>query len=194
MLFLLYWLDAEAGRYVGVVQGGSCCVVRDQHRFADRVSQCAFELWSRCGIRPAYLLFPLSGAAFHVDWLPKDMQKVVMLMQWFQGTEILREGCSATSCRHTTTSIHGDLLSRSVLGRVPCSAKPVVGWILMLSVERVSKVYSTRAGRHKVLQDVSFSVGTGGHLGILGRNGAGIHLIRLISGANAQHPEPSTAA
>jgi capsular polysaccharide transport system ATP-binding protein len=54
----------------------------------------------------------------------------------------------------------------------------------MLSVEHVSKVYSTRHGRHKVLRDVNFQVERGKHLGILGRNGAGKStLIRLLAGA-----------
>jgi capsular polysaccharide transport system ATP-binding protein len=54
----------------------------------------------------------------------------------------------------------------------------------MLSVEHISKAYSTRRGRHKVLHDVSFQLERGRHLGILGRNGAGKStLIRLIAGA-----------
>lgn len=54
----------------------------------------------------------------------------------------------------------------------------------MLSIEHVSKIYSTRHGRHKVFQDVSFQLSRGQHLGILGRNGAGKStLIRLIAGA-----------
>jgi capsular polysaccharide transport system ATP-binding protein len=54
----------------------------------------------------------------------------------------------------------------------------------MLSVERVSKVYATRRGPHKVLKDVSFCLERGQHLGILGRNGAGKStLIRLLAGA-----------
>ena len=54
----------------------------------------------------------------------------------------------------------------------------------MLSVENVSKVYTTRHGTRKILQNVSFSLAHGGNLGILGRNGAGKStLIRLISGA-----------
>jgi ABC-type polysaccharide/polyol phosphate export permease len=40
----------------------------------------------------AYLLFPLSGAAFMVEWLPPNMQRVVMLLPMVHGTEILREG------------------------------------------------------------------------------------------------------
>jgi capsular polysaccharide transport system ATP-binding protein len=54
----------------------------------------------------------------------------------------------------------------------------------MLSIEHVSKAYSTRRGRHKVLTDVTFSLARGRNIGILGRNGAGKStLIRLISGA-----------
>jgi capsular polysaccharide transport system ATP-binding protein len=54
----------------------------------------------------------------------------------------------------------------------------------MLSVEHVSKFYSTRHGRHRVLDDVSFTLERGRNLGILGRNGAGKStMIRLISGA-----------
>jgi capsular polysaccharide transport system permease protein len=40
----------------------------------------------------AYLLFPLSGAAFMVDWLPLGMQKVVLFLPMVHGTEMLREG------------------------------------------------------------------------------------------------------
>src|SRR5258708_31472591 len=54
----------------------------------------------------------------------------------------------------------------------------------MLSVEHVSKVYSTRLGPRLVLNDVSFRLKRGQHLGILGRNGAGKStLIRLLSWA-----------
>jgi ABC-type polysaccharide/polyol phosphate export permease len=40
----------------------------------------------------AYLLFPLSGAAFMVDWMPQSLQKYVLILPMVQGTEILREG------------------------------------------------------------------------------------------------------
>jgi capsular polysaccharide transport system ATP-binding protein len=54
----------------------------------------------------------------------------------------------------------------------------------MLSVEHVYKSYATRRGRHKVLEDVNFTLERGRNLGILGRNGAGKStMIRLISGA-----------
>lgn len=40
----------------------------------------------------SYLLFPLSGAAFMVDWLPTAAQKFVLLLPMVHGVEILREG------------------------------------------------------------------------------------------------------
>jgi capsular polysaccharide transport system permease protein len=39
-----------------------------------------------------YLLFPLSGAAFMVDWLPKKFQDSVLIIPMVHGVEILREG------------------------------------------------------------------------------------------------------
>jgi len=56
----------------------------------------------------------------------------------------------------------------------------------MLSVEHISKVYETRRGPYKVLDDISFSLARGRNIGILGRNGAGKStMIRLISGAES---------
>jgi ABC-type polysaccharide/polyol phosphate export permease len=40
----------------------------------------------------SYLIFPLSGAAFMVDWIPPAMQKVVLLVPMVHGVEMLREG------------------------------------------------------------------------------------------------------
>lgn len=40
----------------------------------------------------AYLLFPLSGALFMVDWLPAKFQKVVLILPMVHGTEMLRSG------------------------------------------------------------------------------------------------------
>lgn len=40
----------------------------------------------------AYLLFPLSGAAFMVDWMPQRLQRFVLILPMVHGTEILREG------------------------------------------------------------------------------------------------------
>ena len=54
----------------------------------------------------------------------------------------------------------------------------------MLVIDHVTKIYSTRFGPRRVLDDVCLRVPPGRHIGIIGRNGAGKStLIRLISGA-----------
>jgi len=50
------------------------------------------ELVERLWHPAAYLLFPLSGAAFMVDWMPHNLQRFVLLLPMVHGTEVLREG------------------------------------------------------------------------------------------------------
>jgi capsular polysaccharide transport system permease protein len=50
------------------------------------------ELVERLWHPAAYLLFPLSGAAFMVDWLPAAAQPVVLMLPMVHGVELLREG------------------------------------------------------------------------------------------------------
>jgi capsular polysaccharide transport system permease protein len=50
------------------------------------------EIVERLWQPAAYLLFPLSGAAFMVDWLPVGMQRFVLLLPMVHGTEMLRQG------------------------------------------------------------------------------------------------------
>ena len=40
----------------------------------------------------AYLLFPMSGAAFMVEWLPKRLQDAVLYLPMVHGVELLRRG------------------------------------------------------------------------------------------------------
>jgi capsular polysaccharide transport system permease protein len=40
----------------------------------------------------SYVLFPLSGAGFMVEWMPPRAQQFVLLLPMVHGTEILREG------------------------------------------------------------------------------------------------------
>jgi len=40
----------------------------------------------------AYLLFPMSGAAFMVEWLPPKLQAAVLLLPMVHGIELLRHG------------------------------------------------------------------------------------------------------
>jgi capsular polysaccharide transport system permease protein len=39
-----------------------------------------------------YLIFPLSGAAFMVDWLPKNVQDLLLWVPMVHGTEMIRHG------------------------------------------------------------------------------------------------------
>jgi ABC-type polysaccharide/polyol phosphate export permease len=50
------------------------------------------ELVDRLWHPTAYLLFPLSGAGFMVDWLPQAAQQAVLLLPMVHGVELLREG------------------------------------------------------------------------------------------------------
>jgi capsular polysaccharide transport system permease protein len=71
--FMLAWFGASLALLIGAGTAFSEIVER---------------LWHPA----AYLLFPLSGAAFMVDWMPIKLQKFVLLLPMVHGTEILREG------------------------------------------------------------------------------------------------------
>lgn len=51
-----------------------------------------YEMIEKLWHPASYLLFPLSGAAFLVDALPKQAQDVVLLLPMVHGVEYLREG------------------------------------------------------------------------------------------------------
>jgi len=70
---MLAWFGAALALLVGAASNYSPLVER---------------LW-----HPAsYLLFPLSGAAFMVDWLPQPARELVLLLPMVHGVELLREG------------------------------------------------------------------------------------------------------
>lgn len=50
------------------------------------------ELVERIWHPSAYLLLPLSSAAFMVDWLPPAGREVVLLLPMVHGVELIREG------------------------------------------------------------------------------------------------------
>lgn len=50
------------------------------------------EIVERIWHPTAYLLFPLSGAAFMVEWLPPAGRELVLLLPMVHGVELLREG------------------------------------------------------------------------------------------------------
>jgi len=47
----------------------------------------------------SYILFPLSGAVFMVDWLPSNFQKFVLLLPMVHGVEMLRGGYFGSAVR-----------------------------------------------------------------------------------------------
>jgi capsular polysaccharide transport system permease protein len=47
----------------------------------------------------AYLLFPMSGAAFMVEWLPKKLQDVVLFLPMVHGVEMVRHGYFGNAVR-----------------------------------------------------------------------------------------------
>ncbi len=47
----------------------------------------------------SYVLFPLSGAAFMVDWLPQDLQKWILLLPMVHGVEAVRDGFFGAAVR-----------------------------------------------------------------------------------------------
>lgn len=58
-------------------------------------SELVEKLW-----HPAsYLLFPLSGAAFMVEWLPQSAQKAIIWFPMVHGVEILRDGYFGSTVR-----------------------------------------------------------------------------------------------
>ena len=70
---MLAWFGAALSLFVGA---------------ATAYSEIVERLWHPT----AYLLFPLSGAAFLVDWLPPAAQQAVLLLPMVHGVELLREG------------------------------------------------------------------------------------------------------
>ena len=71
--FMLAWFGASLALLVGAGTAFSPLVHRLWHPIA-------------------YLLFPMSGAAFMVEWLPKRLQEVVLYLPMVHGVELLRHG------------------------------------------------------------------------------------------------------
>lgn len=71
--FMLAWFGAALGLFIGSVAARSELIEKIWHPIS-------------------YLLFPMSGAVFMVDWLPRTAQKLVLLLPMVHGVEMLREG------------------------------------------------------------------------------------------------------
>lgn len=70
---LLSWFAVAFGFIVGVIS---------------ELSETFERMWHVL----TYLLFPISGAAFMVDWLPKIAQDIVLWLPMVHGTEMIRHG------------------------------------------------------------------------------------------------------
>jgi capsular polysaccharide transport system permease protein len=70
---MLAWFGASLGILIGAATAFSRIVER---------------LWTPV----AYLLFPISGAAYMVEWLPHSFQQVVLYLPMVHGIELVREG------------------------------------------------------------------------------------------------------
>ena len=71
--FMLAWFGASLALTIGAASAYSEIVDRIWHPLS-------------------YFMFPLSGAAFMVDWLPASGQKVVLWLPMVHGVEMVREG------------------------------------------------------------------------------------------------------
>lgn len=71
--FMLAWFGAALGLLIGALS------IR---------TELVGKIWTPV----SYLMFPLSGAVFMVEWLPAAAQKAVLLLPMVHGTEMLREG------------------------------------------------------------------------------------------------------
>lgn len=77
---LLAWFGASLGLVVGALSAYSDIVER---------------LWHPA----AYLMFPLSGAAFMVDWLPARFQEILLWLPMVHGVELVRDGYFGNAVR-----------------------------------------------------------------------------------------------
>ncbi len=77
---MLVWFGAALGLTIGALTSYSEVIER---------------IWQPA----AYLMFPLSGAAFMVEWLPPAFQKTVLLLPMVHGVEMVREGFFGNTVR-----------------------------------------------------------------------------------------------
>jgi len=77
---LLAWFGASLALVVGALTAYSEVVERLWHPIS-------------------YILFPLSGAVFMVDWLPSNFQRIVLLLPMVNGVEMLRGGYFGSAVR-----------------------------------------------------------------------------------------------
>ena len=91
------------------------------------------EMVERIWHPTAYLLFPLSGAAFMVDWMPSRLQEVVLWIPMVHGTEMLRDGFFGSAVR---THYNGQYLA------LCCALLTLTGLMLVRDAGRRIEVLS----------------------------------------------------
>jgi capsular polysaccharide transport system permease protein len=94
--FLLAWFAFALSLIVGAASERSELVERVWHIFT-------------------YLMFPLSGAGFMVDWLPKSAQEFVLLMPMVHGTEMIRHGYFGSAVKTHEDPIYFALINAAML-------------------------------------------------------------------------------
>ena len=77
---MLAWFGASLAALIGVASAYSDLVERIWHPIA-------------------YLLFPLSGAAYMVDWLPPSAREYALMLPMVHGVELVREGYFGNAVR-----------------------------------------------------------------------------------------------
>lgn len=97
--FMLSWFGASLGLFIGALSARSELVEKIWHPMA-------------------YLLLPMSGALFMVDWLPPKAQEVVLLFPMVHGVELLREGYfgSMVHAHYNLTYMTGCCLGLTLFG------------------------------------------------------------------------------
>ena len=106
--FLLAWFGSALAITIGALS---------------ELSEIVEKIWSPT----TYLLFPLSGAAFLVEWLPNEARKIILYLPMVHGVEILREGYFGSAIH-----AHYDIAYMSVV----CLCLTLFGLLLTQEVGR----------------------------------------------------------
>lgn len=106
--FMLAWFGASLAMTIGALS---------------ELSDVIEKIWHPI----TYLLFPLSGAMFMVDWLPDAGRNIILFLPMVHGVEILREGYFGAAVR-----AHYDIPYMAVI----CAFMTLLGLILTREVGR----------------------------------------------------------
>ena len=90
-VFMVDWMPQYAQKFVlllPMVHGVDACGLGFTLGALSERSETVERVWHTI----AYLLFPLSGAVFMVDWMPQYAQKFVLLLPMVHGVEMIRSG------------------------------------------------------------------------------------------------------